>query len=445
MIHTIDPEGNLQDLDGWERLEETGVSDGALLDIQVSLPEAAVISPGRLRLLSAALQPGGILRVHGVQPQATTVPKRRDALLAARTDELVRDAEAAGLAFLASEPACIREHEFLARYLGLGNEPIGRRHLLDAEFAELRFRKPDAAGRRRVKLGIITHDLYYAFMYESPALAAHFDIMKMEYRPFSGPEAYRPLLDFEPEALLVFRPDYLTPEVFDAFECPTIGFASEPLPRRENGTLVASDYNRQAYDLLRRVRGCCDYLYHYDQACLDFLREEGFPTAGLFPPCICTDIYRPDASRYKRWDATFIGKSTPHREDLLFSLHLACNFFHGAHGLVGAAEILPFLQRAKIGLNLHRDATPNLEPRLTILMACGLFVLTEALRPNPWFEEGRHYVSFSSKEDLVDKVRYYLEHDDEREAIASNGLNWARTQASAFVVLPRLVQSVLGS
>ena len=31
------------------------------------------------------------------------------------------------------------------------------------------------------------------------------------------------------------------------------------------------------------------------------------------------------------------------------------------------------------------------------------------------------YVVFDSKEDLLDKVRYYLEHEDERQQIAWNG------------------------
>lgn len=37
------------------------------------------------------------------------------------------------------------------------------------------------------------------------------------------------------------------------------------------------------------------------------------------------------------------------------------------------------------------------------------------------FVEGRHYVSFTSLDDLVDKCRYYLDHDDERVAIAEAG------------------------
>jgi spore maturation protein CgeB len=38
-----------------------------------------------------------------------------------------------------------------------------------------------------------------------------------------------------------------------------------------------------------------------------------------------------------------------------------------------------------------------------------------------FFESGKEIETFSSKEELVDKVKYYLTHSKEREEIASNG------------------------
>lgn len=35
--------------------------------------------------------------------------------------------------------------------------------------------------------------------------------------------------------------------------------------------------------------------------------------------------------------------------------------------------------------------------------------------------DGRHYVTFSDKHDLVDKIRHYAKHVDEREEIIKNG------------------------
>jgi spore maturation protein CgeB len=36
-------------------------------------------------------------------------------------------------------------------------------------------------------------------------------------------------------------------------------------------------------------------------------------------------------------------------------------------------------------------------------------------------KEGKHYVTYNDIDDLVDKVRYYSRHDEERIEIAKNG------------------------
>ncbi|MBQ2317321.1 MAG: glycosyltransferase family 1 protein, partial [Lachnospiraceae bacterium] len=38
-----------------------------------------------------------------------------------------------------------------------------------------------------------------------------------------------------------------------------------------------------------------------------------------------------------------------------------------------------------------------------------------------FFKEGEHLVSFYSRDDMIEKVGFYLEHDTERQRIAKNG------------------------
>ena len=55
-------------------------------------------------------------------------------------------------------------------------------------------------------------------------------------------------------------------------------------------------------------------------------------------------------------------------------------------------------------------------------MSCQGFVLTnyqEDLENE--FQEGKEIVMYRSLEDLIEKTRYYLEHEDERLAIAKAG------------------------
>ena len=53
---------------------------------------------------------------------------------------------------------------------------------------------------------------------------------------------------------------------------------------------------------------------------------------------------------------------------------------------------------------------------------CGGFMLTEGADDlDRYYENGKEVVCFAGRDDLVEKVRHYLEHDSERAAIAKAG------------------------
>ena len=85
---------------------------------------------------------------------------------------------------------------------------------------------------------------------------------------------------------------------------------------------------------------------------------------------------------------------------------------------------MPYIfHNSKINLNITSKTIESGIPlRVFDILSCGGFCLTN-YQPEiaRYFTDGEDLVMYSSMEDLVDKVAYYLEHDEEREQIARNG------------------------
>lgn len=79
--------------------------------------------------------------------------------------------------------------------------------------------------------------------------------------------------------------------------------------------------------------------------------------------------------------------------------------------------------RSKITLNFSRSgAKLTIKGRLFEATMCGTMLLESYNPETPkWFEPMQDYVPFADEKDLVEKARYYLEHEEERKAIALRG------------------------
>ena len=135
-------------------------------------------------------------------------------------------------------------------------------------------------------------------------------------------------------------------------------------------------------------------------------------------------------------DVGFVGTLVPHhlyservaaleslREfDLgIWSMHEAPDalkpFYRGS---ALGQEMLQVLSSVKISINAHGDFMRyGGNMRLFETAAIGTFQIVDD-RPGigEWFSIGEHLVTFRDHADLQEKVRYYLEHDDERRRIA---------------------------
>ena len=80
-------------------------------------------------------------------------------------------------------------------------------------------------------------------------------------------------------------------------------------------------------------------------------------------------------------------------------------------------------RHSKINLNITLRSIQNGIPlRAMDIMGAGGFLLTNYQNDfNYHFVDGEDFVSFSSPEDMLDKIEYYLTHEEKRQAIAENG------------------------
>lgn len=79
--------------------------------------------------------------------------------------------------------------------------------------------------------------------------------------------------------------------------------------------------------------------------------------------------------------------------------------------------------KSKINLNLTlRTIQSGIPLRIWDILSAGGFLITNFQPELPlYFENKKDLVYFESKEDLYEKIDYYLSHDEERKAIAENG------------------------
>jgi spore maturation protein CgeB len=93
-------------------------------------------------------------------------------------------------------------------------------------------------------------------------------------------------------------------------------------------------------------------------------------------------------------------------------------------GYVDYIEEMPkVFKLSKINLNMSlRSITTGIPQRVFDIMAAGGFVISNyQLEIEELFEIGKEIVVYDTLKDLKEKIRYYLEHEEEREQIAYNG------------------------
>ena len=87
--------------------------------------------------------------------------------------------------------------------------------------------------------------------------------------------------------------------------------------------------------------------------------------------------------------------------------------------------MINIVNKSKINLNFSDQPSYNvscLKNRVTEVLGCGQFLLTETFPElDSMFKVGEDLDSFSSLEELKDKIQFYLKNDNIRDKLAMQG------------------------
>ncbi len=138
-----------------------------------------------------------------------------------------------------------------------------------------------------------------------------------------------------------------------------------------------------------------------------------------------------------RYNVSFVGAAYGKRRKWIESLlgggiHVDC-FGHGwDRGVVSAEEIPDIIRQSVISLNFSESdlvvtgfkkfGRKQIKARVFEVTGCGGFLMTEYVDGlNRYFLPGREIATFKTTSDLTNKIRYFLEHPEERYQAALRG------------------------
>lgn len=162
--------------------------------------------------------------------------------------------------------------------------------------------------------------------------------------------------------------------------------------------------------------------------------------------------YCPKLNLPYRFDVSFVGQPHGNRRQIMKKLkkaginvvyfghgwkrNLFNNFWNSIFdqfpdlkfnlGKITDEEMVNVFNQSKINLNLSNASVPGtpdqFKARNFEVPACGGFLLTGEIKHlEDYYEIGKELICFKNIEDMIDKIKYYLSHEDERIKIAEAG------------------------
>jgi|GEM_PF-5190676 len=209
------------------------------------------------------------------------------------------------------------------------------------------------------------------------------------------------------------------------------------------GVVTINFYNDFEWQVIKEIAPHYDYFFTQHRVILERLWKELNLKNCFHMHHAAEPLVDPFTNRQNKYNISFVGTFNsqlyPNREKYLmavkdFGLHVwgTSNWLDTPlkdcfHGRANGDERLDIYRKSKIVIDINWEhfVSDGISARPFEVAASGTCLFADLVK---WdihdaYEENQEFVSFSSAEELRDKVKYYLAHNKEREEIARAGYN----------------------
>jgi GT2 family glycosyltransferase/tetratricopeptide (TPR) repeat protein/SAM-dependent methyltransferase len=214
-------------------------------------------------------------------------------------------------------------------------------------------------------------------------------------------------------------------------------------PELKPSAFWAIDTHMDFHWCLEKARGF-DHVFAAQRDGADKLRQAGIASA-LWLPLACDPELHGKRAVPKRYDVCFVGHvfDGPRAELLDLIRKRFPNTFVGQRYFQEMAETY---SAARVVFN--RSVKNDVNMRVFEALASGSLLMTNDLAANgqaEWFQDGVHLATYKSSEELVDKIAFYLAHEEVRERIAAAGREEAIARHTYRHRMQGLLEQVAGA
>jgi hypothetical protein len=255
-----------------------------------------------------------------------------------------------------------------------------------------------ADGQRPLKVAFVGQEVYFR-QCAMEGLADGVEPFFLDFRAAAPPQPLIGALeDLDPDVVLVFRPEIVPEGLFSSLRAVTLGYLTEPLPRGRGSD--HPDLGARMSALREVDPQNFDRIVSFDPLIADTAAAV-LPVWRSVPLPVADSLFMDVRQRSDPPSLLFIGRSTEHRERMLAPVKRTHAILHIGHGLFGAA-LKRLLAAADVQVNIHNNAYPTFENRVTIALAAGHLMISEPLSPPHGLRAGVDYLEVETPEQLLE-------------------------------------------